>query len=580
MGNKLFRLLLSMLLIGCLTLTACSGVNQKKILAQIIGTWSCQSNNIAHSGMSFHRNFNLNLYQTQNQNSKHKLDHTDYFAQGLYRVRKNILITKVHYKAPLIALSVDPDIKKKFNFPLEQVTHTYVVKKISSRSLEMVQKDNFLNRGKMICNKVEAPEPDYHFKAFLAQLELKKEKARVLFAKLQAIRKNFMTRKIIANNINLVRDAAYYRSILARLLPIASETIPQKLRLTSIVGQDLNYQFSGITDKDTVVDTFVKKLENHPELESVQVSANKSFNIISKRDNKKISQTLYEFQVSVSFKSSTHEKASAGKIPLKLNFSKEHTQKDLELSEMFDSESDKLVKNNDIPALLKHLNTTAAKSGVRFSIFQPNNDQIRAQKLVQLSVTISIKGKYKALASFLAKLSSYNKLVALSGVQIEPESYDSLSGNLVMSGYLTFYGTHPSGKTLAINRYTKLFPSTKAANSDRGLDFGSLAKIRDPFNSYVVKSKHIAGPKPKCANLAALPLSTLQYVGRVKQKQGFTALIKAPNNTIMRVTEGSCIANSVSVTKILRSKIMLRKNVRLKSGRWAPKTITLHATDK
>jgi len=579
MGNKLFRLLLSLLLVGCLTLAGCSGVNQKKILSQIIGTWSCLSNNIAHSGMSFHRDFNINLYQTQNRNSKQKLDHTDYFAQGLYRVRKNILITKVQYKAPLIALSVDPDIKKKFNFPQEQVTHTYVVKKISSRSLEMVQKDSFLNRSKMICKKV-AKHPGQHFKAFLSQLEIKKEKARVLFAKLQAIRKNVMTRKIIANNINLVRDASYYRSILARLLPIASETIPQKLRLTSIVGQDLNYQFSGITDKDTVVDTFVKKLENHPELQSVQVSANKSFNIISKRDNKKISQTLYEFQVSVSFKSSTHEQASAGKIPLKLSYGKEHAQKDLELSESFDSESVNLIKDSDIPALLRELRTTAANSGVRFKIFQPNADQIRAQSLVQLSVTISIKGKYKALASFLKKLSSYKKLVALSGVQIEPESYDSLSGNLVMSGYLTFYGTHPTGKVLAIDRYTKLFPSTRTASSVRGINFGSLAKIRDPFNSYAVKSKHIAGPKPKCSDLAALPLSTLQYVGRVKKKQGFTALIKAPNNTILRVTEGSCIAHSVSVTKILRSKIMLRKNVRLKNGRWSPKTITLHATDK
>jgi len=580
MENKLIRVLLPVLLLG--GLSGCSDVSQKQLTSQIIGTWACQGIDIALSGMTFRRNLNHTSYQTTNPSSKHPFDYTDHFARGYYRVRKNILITKIKYQAPLLALSTEQDIAKKIQLPKEEVTHTFIVKKITKHSLEMEQQDAFLNRGKMRCNKVTEPTAGYHFDRFLAELEKKKIKARELFVKLEALRKNILLRKTIANNINLIRDANYYRGILASLLPITSETIPQKLRITSIVGQDLNYQFSGITDSDKVVDKFVEELKKRPELDSVQVSENRAFNIISKRNNKKLSQTLYEFRVSISFKPSAHKYASSGKLPVKLSYSKEHQQKNEQLENDFDNESGVLVRTANIPFLLKKLRRTATSSNIRFKIFQPHDDQIQAAKLLQMSVTISIRGKYKSLASFLKKLSTYKKLVVLSGMQIEPESYDSLSGDLIMSGYLTFYGTHPTGKKLPVKRYARIYPSVPARRKTRRRRKAEpILALRDPFNSYSVKSKHIVRYKPGCRHLATnLPLSRLQYVGRIKQETGYTALLKGPDQTIMKVKEGNCIGRSVSVSKILRSKILLRQDFKLRNGRWSPRTITLHATDK
>ncbi len=580
MENKLIRLLLPVVLLG--GLSGCSDVSQKQLTSRIIGTWACQGNDIALSGMTFRQDLNHTIYQTNNPSSKHELDYTDHFAKGYYRVRKNILITKIKYQAPLIALSTEQDLAKKIQLPKDEITHTFVVSRITNNSLVMVQKDSVLNRGKMRCNKVTESTIGYHFDNFLAALEKKKARARELFVKLEALRKNVLLRKTIANNINLIRDANYYRGILASLLPITSETIPHKLRITSIVGQDLNYQFSGITDSDKVVDKFVEELKKRPELDSVQVSENRAFNIISKRNNKKLSQTLYEFRVSISFKPSAHKYASSGKLPIKLSYSKEHQQKNEELATDFDNEAGILVRNKNIPALLNKLRRSATDSNISFKIFQPHDDQIKAVKLIQMSVTISIRGRYKSLASFLKKLSTYKKLVSLSGMQIEPESYDSLSGDLIMSGYLTFYGTHPKGKDLLIKRYARLYPSVppRRQRKTRRKTKPILA-LRDPFNSYSVKSKHIVRYKPGCRHLATnLPLSRLQYVGRIKQNKGYTALLKGPNQTIMKVKEGTCIGRSVSVSKILRSKILLRQDFKLRNGRWSPRTITLHATDK
>ncbi|VAW79100.1 hypothetical protein MNBD_GAMMA12-382 [hydrothermal vent metagenome] len=589
MENKLFRVLLPILILG--SLSGCSSVSQKDLTSRIIGTWACQNDNIALSGITFHRELMLSSYRTGTLDSK-TIDRTDHFATGYYRIRKNIIISKVKYQAPLLALSVEMEISKKISVPKEEVTHTFVVSSISSHSLSMDhiashslstdQHYDTLTRGKMRCKKVTEPTIGHHYDQFLSKLEEKKTQARKRYAKLVALRKSVLLRKTIANNINLIRDASYYRGILANLLPITSETIPQKLRITSIVGQDLNYQFSGITDSDKVVEKFVQALKKRPELDSVQVSENRAFNIISKHDNKKLSQTLYEFRVSISFKPSVYKYAFSEKIPVNLNKSKEHQQANIKLTRDFNTEARILVKNSHISSLLKKLRRTALISKVKFKIFQPHDDQIQTAQLVQLSTTVSIKGQYKSLAMFLTKIAAYKKLVALSGMQIEPESYDNMSNNLIMSGYLTFYGTHPTGAKLIVKRHSRLYPTKPSRRRIRVKRTAEpTLALRDPFNSYNVESKYIVRYKPGCRHLdTKLLISGLKYVGRIKKEKGYTALLKGPNTSIMKVKEGHCIARSVSVSKIMRDKIVLRQDFKLRNGRWSPRTITLHAVDK
>ncbi len=112
-------------------------------------------------------------------------------------------------------------------------------------------------------------------------------------------------------------------------------------------------------------------------------------------------------------------------------------------------------------------------------------------------------------------------------------------------------------------------------------------ELTDPFNPKKLEIARIGkggGLQPDLNRrkepLESFPLEGLQMVGTIRQGDAFYALIKAPDNSLYRVTKGSHLGqNFGKVVEISEKMIKIQELVQDSNGDWTEKTSTLQLVD-
>ncbi len=112
-------------------------------------------------------------------------------------------------------------------------------------------------------------------------------------------------------------------------------------------------------------------------------------------------------------------------------------------------------------------------------------------------------------------------------------------------------------------------------------------ELTDPFNPKKLEMARMGkagGLQPDMNRrkepLESFPLDGLQMVGTIKQGDTIYALIKAPDNTLYRVTKGSYLGqNFGKVVEITEKTIKIKELVQDSTGDWTERTSTMQLVD-
>ena len=111
--------------------------------------------------------------------------------------------------------------------------------------------------------------------------------------------------------------------------------------------------------------------------------------------------------------------------------------------------------------------------------------------------------------------------------------------------------------------------------------------LTDPFNPKKMEMLKLGkgGPLQPDPNrrkeaLESFPIDGLRMVGVIRQGDTIYALIKAPDNTLYRVTKGNHLGqNFGKIVEITEKEIKIRELVQDTSGDWTERTSTLQLVD-
>ena len=111
--------------------------------------------------------------------------------------------------------------------------------------------------------------------------------------------------------------------------------------------------------------------------------------------------------------------------------------------------------------------------------------------------------------------------------------------------------------------------------------------LTDPFNPNKMEMLKIGkggglqpDPNRRKEALEAFPLEGLRMVGIIRQGDTIYALIKAPDNSLYRVTKGNHLGqNFGKIVEISDKEIKIRELVQDTSGDWSERTSTLQLVD-
>lgn len=111
--------------------------------------------------------------------------------------------------------------------------------------------------------------------------------------------------------------------------------------------------------------------------------------------------------------------------------------------------------------------------------------------------------------------------------------------------------------------------------------------LTDPFNPKKMEMLKLGkggglqpDPNRRKEALESFPLEGLRMVGIIRQGITIYALIKAPDNTLYRVTKGNHLGqNFGKIVDITEKEIKIRELVQDNSGDWTERTSTLQLVD-
>lgn len=553
----------------CLFLTGCS-LTQVDIETHLVGTWACYGGDISKSGTSFLKDKNFKYFHTGERGAPDPINQYRHYATGNYRIRGDQLLTEIQYGSPVTKEQSGNYLS--LYLPSGVVRTRYQVTGITSQTLSFYDTDKNKAHIKTRCKKIDESVTGKHFDTLLAQWGGQQPRQSLTQGDL-----NDDNAKLLAN-VKTIDEVQQYRALLGQLLKALAQTNPKNIRITNISGQDRHFQILGIAETDEQIKDYVVTLEKLEGVESLETLENRSFEVVySGKDNKsqKGSQRLYEFRVSIMFKpgqSHAFEKPSFTANP---KDTQAHYQQDLERA--FNARKDKLVKSASYKSLLQEVSQIGTDVGISFAEFKPY-DPTREGKLIQVPISVQIKGTYSQLSSFLERLAKYPGLVSLEGVQIEPDSYQSATTDLTLIGVLMIFSD--AGNTDTISSF-ELAPLESVFPKKTHRTPSTVVAQNDPFHSFAIQSYTDVNAARSCAHMSdAVEPRDLQFLGKITQKGTFSALLKTTDNRTLRAQEGQCLAKNLSITKIMRTKIILKQNVQTEKGQWQPRTVTLEMTKR
>ena len=316
-------------------------------------------------------------------------------------------------------------------------------------------------------------------------------------------------------------------------------------------------------------------------MDNVSIAESHTFNIVSNKKGDKGSQQLYEFRISLQFKSVRTANDFDVQPPQSQQNMEKFEKKLISMKSLFNQESHALIRPPQLSTILKNLSTIARRANVSFDVFKPD-ETTRIGPVLDLPINIKVKGTYPQMDQFLKHLAKDQHTIGLTGVQIEPDLNNVKSTDITLSGYLNFFTLHSDqGKPLnyALNSLEPNFPK-KIKRTVHYVKLGQQAN--DPFHTFKLDL-----PKPKTkateASIACqsnrnirVHLSEIRYLGLLRQYGGNAALLRIRNRKTIKLKEGQCLNKSISISKIMRSKVIIKQTVADPSGRVRSRTVALN----
>ncbi len=558
-------------------LSGCIWVSQKEIEQKIVGTWACDKGDIARSGITFYPNGKLKSYIVGDPKASRKRFRFSHYNRGRYDVVHNVLVTRVKYYA------ADPGTKEATALlPKKTVLRKYVVKRIDRQSLFMQK----TNDGKIIqnvrCERAYESRLGLYFLNFMRGFKGSQYTEDDDYSpKVAAL---VHQRKQLDNAVRSINEAHYHRGELGKLLPVIGKAASSDILVSTIIGQHLNYNISGITIVKDAVEQFVARLAESPLFSRVDVAETHSFNIVAEKEVLDKKQKLYEFRISLTLKPPSDDTKS---IEPKENTEQAHQRALRQARDRLDALAGKLVARETASTVLKELAKAGAKSGVVFQRFSPLAEQTRHTGVPIIPVKVKLKGSYFQIADFLARFARQAKLTNFYGIQLEPGT-QLKQKTLVLSGTINFYFHPETSREFDLRRYADSFPQLhKRYPAVAGLEQG----YTDPFNNTTLS--HYQGsktpnrtaqtPPPKdsaqqvhisCQDQQPVSLDRIRYLGMLRRHDGNSALIRTQAGEPKKYREGHCVGRQIELLKITRSKIILKQGIRNRDGSWSTRKVT------
>ncbi len=110
--------------------------------------------------------------------------------------------------------------------------------------------------------------------------------------------------------------------------------------------------------------------------------------------------------------------------------------------------------------------------------------------------------------------------------------------------------------------------------------------LSDPFRPRKVEQSKGAGGLAPDTNrrkeaLEAYPLDNLRMVGTLEQGRGIFALVRTPENTLYRVSQGNYLGQNFGfITQITDSSVTLKEIVQDGTGDWSERVSTLQLLEE
>ncbi len=567
-----------LILILIVLIASCS-VSQQTIEKNIIGTWACIDADITKGGITFFPNGQVRIFHKTDITSSVKIQRVSHFAKGRYKIHNDFLISIVSYEVPVI--KGKESLYKDINAPKGEITLRRQVKKIDRKNLVMVQSNRFDEKQTIRCEKAIETRLGAYFNDFLNGLGLKGDIADINPAKLDKFKNIQLEIKKYQDGINIIKDSSHHRKSLSKLLDITKQATPSSIRIMSIVGQDLNYQISGMADSEETVKSYVQNLQNADTLESVAIAEGHTFNVVSTSKGHKGTQKLYEFRVSLQFRSIRSLDEGNNEILSRPKMIEDLEKKLANTRNLFNQESKALVRPQQLDAILINLTTMAKESSTNYSEFKPH-EQSGDGPVIELPISIKIKGTYPQLSQFLKNLAKDKHTIGLTGIQIEPDFNNIKSTDLTLSGYLNIFALNSENNQPLSYDITSLEPSYPrlSKRTSKSIQLGS--KNTDPFHSFTINSPKslYSGTQASIAcqsnrNIRA-NIAEIKFLGLLKQHDGNAALLKIRNSKTIRMKVGQCINKQISIQKITRTKIILKQSVANADGSKRSRTVSLN----
>ncbi len=567
------------LLVPLLLLPAgCIWVSQKELEQKIVGTWACDKGDIARSGITFYPNRKLKSYIVGDPKAKKKRFRFSHYNRGRYDVVHNVLVTRVRYYA------ADPDARELSGLlPKHTVMRKYIVRRIDRQSLFMQKSHDGRIIQNVRCERVYESRLGLYFLNFMRGFKGRRYTENDDYSpKVAALVRK---RKQLDDAVHNISEAYYHRTELGKLLPVIGKAASDDILVSTVIGQHLNYNISGITVVKDAVDRFVEKLSESPLFSRVDIAETHSFNIVADKEILNRKQKLYEFRISLTLKPHKNEVRSSEPEE---NTEQAHRRAVRQARDRLDALAGKLVARETAATVLKELAKAGARSGVVFLQFAPRAEQTRRTGIPVIPVKVRLKGSYFQIADFLQRFAGQAKLTNFYGIQLEPGK--SLTHKtLVLSGTINFY-FHPDTPTdFDLRRYADSFPQLHrrypTATADLTRDY------IDPFNNTALsgyrdgketgqtaqtghREPDVQAAHINCRNQRPVSLDQIHYLGMLKRHDGHSALIRTRPGEPRKYREGHCIGRQIELLKITRSKIILKQGIRRQDGSWSTRKVT------